>query len=176
MRGRPSARRRRRLKGGSAFWNARPVETPAQGVDPVLAEEGLALEDHCRHAPMSSRLQRGLIGFYVRHRIVTGDRRLHLFQVEARFRHGFSKPIALVPARLAPPDQMRDAIGEVDALAAPLGFDAEADKPVDIGLLFRDLKGLKMVCLPKSSPMNLLVSPLKMELRCPAPSLWATFS
>jgi hypothetical protein len=127
-----AARNRRGAARGGPPRAPRLAHAPEQGADPVLAEEGLALEDHRRHAPVARRAQRGVIGRehpFVPFR-VGGDRGLHLHEVEAHLRGDAGQMVPLVPPfDAAVPEHPREQVAEAEPLPTLRRRDAEPAEP-----------------------------------------------
>ena len=101
-------------------WTA-VQRAPEQQVDAVLPEEGLALEDQGRHAPVAGRLE--VLGVLFEHGVeVLGvglDGLVELGQVEASAGRGLGQMRPFVPA-LHPttPDHLGDLVDEDEPPAA----------------------------------------------------------
>ena len=98
------------------------LHPPKQDVDPVLAEERLAAEDHQWHAPVAGGLLVGLAAFDFRivARRIRRDRRIELGEIEASPRRRAGEVITLVPTLHAPERQHADLVDERQATTAPL--------------------------------------------------------
>ena len=109
-------------------------------VEPVLAEEGLALEDHQRHAPMAglALIELVLLDHDVQPlgRLVRGLE--EVVGVEARPFGRLFQMVALLPVvGFAAPDQAADLVQKREPPPALGGDDAHAGQPVDVGLRLR---------------------------------------
>lgn len=76
-----------------------------------------------------------MVGFDDGHGIVSRDGSLHFGELKASPSHGTGEFVIFVPALLAAKDEVRDLVGEFNALAAASGFYAKARETIDIRLI-----------------------------------------